>query len=128
LETKRPHLLALDGDEAVLRQIAQIAGPFFETLTTRDPRRLLGWASTFAAHTAAVVTEHVLETAMGVALLEQIRSMCPGARRVLMTTYHDLTSIVDGIHSGVIDCVVPKPCSPAELLGAVMPVRLRASA
>ena len=118
--TPNHHLLALDGDEVVLKAIAQIAAPYFRVLTTRDPRKLLGWLENYK-HVDAIVTEHVLQTSHGVALLESARQMCPGARRVLLTTYHDLPSIVAGLHSGAIQQLVQKPFNPTELLAAVLP-------
>jgi len=117
----------LDGDQAVLRSIADITAPFFETLTTRDPKRFMQWIA-LHANTAAVVTEHVLETAAGVALLEQVRVMRPAAKRVLLTTYHDLASIVEGIHSGAVELLIPKPFTAAELLAAVRPPMARVRA
>ncbi len=120
---QRPHLLALDGDQTILRAIAQIAAPYYETLTTGDPRRLLGWLEAYD-DVAAIITEHVLETAIGVTLLESARNMRPRVRRVLMTTYHDLSAIIDGIHSGAIERLVPKPFNANELLGAILPEEL----
>ena len=116
----KPYLLALDGDEAVLRQIAEIAAPHFQALTTRDPRKLLAWLD-HHRRIDAIVTEHVLQTSHGVALLESARQMRPEARRVLLTTYHDLPSIVAGLHSGAIQHLVQKPFTAMDLLTAVLP-------
>ena len=116
----KPHLFALDGDDAVLRKIAEIAAPHFQALTTRDPRKLLAWLE-YYRRVDAIVTEHVLQTSHGVALLESARTMRPEARRVLLTTYHDLPSIVAGLHSGAIQHLVQKPFTPTELLSAVLP-------
>lgn len=125
MTTKNP-LLALDGDESVLRCISQVACPYFEVFTTRDPRKLIGWLDHFP-NTAVVVTEHVLQTSSGVALLESVRTMRPGARRVLLTTYHDLSSIVEGLHSGAIERLVSKPFTHSELLNAILPENLSAA-
>ena len=114
------YLLALDGDDAILRTISQVAAPYFQVMTTRDPRKLLGWLENYK-HVDAIVTEHVLQTSHGVALLESARQMRPEARRVLLTTYHDLPSIVAGLHSGAIQHLVQKPFNPTELLAAVLP-------
>jgi DNA-binding NtrC family response regulator len=118
--SSKSHLLALDGDDAVLRTIAELAAPYYQVLTTRDPRKLLGWLENYR-DVAAVVTEHVLQTSHGVALLESARAMRPAARRVLLTTYHDLPSIVAGLHSGAIQHLVQKPFKPTELLTALLP-------
>lgn len=114
------YLLALDGDDAVTKSISRIVAPYYQVLTTRDPRRLLAWLEN-TKNIAAVVTEHVLRTASGVALLESARTMRPNARRVLLTTYHDLASIVDGLHSGAIERLVQKPFTATELLAAILP-------
>jgi DNA-binding NtrC family response regulator len=118
--TSKPPLLALDGDDAVLRTIAEVGAPHFYVLSTRDPRRLLGWLENYPK-VGVVLTEHVLRTSSGVSLLETARTMRPSARRVLMTTYHDLASIVAGLHSGAIEQLVQKPFTPAELLGVLLP-------
>ena len=116
----KTHLIALDGDDAVLKTISKLAGSYFNVLITRDPRHFLAWVEHYP-DTTVVITEHVLRTAHGVSLLESCRTMRPDARRVLMTTYHDLASIVGGLHSGAIERLIPKPFSPAELLKAVLP-------
>jgi DNA-binding NtrC family response regulator len=113
-------LIALDGDEAVLRAVAQAAAPYYQALVTRDPRRFLAWVEN-SPDVAVVVTEHVLQTSSGVALLQSARTMRPDARRVLLTTYHDLASIVDGLHSGAIEHMVQKPFTAGELLKAILP-------
>jgi DNA-binding NtrC family response regulator len=116
----KPYLLALDGDDTVLRMIAETAAPHFQVLTTRDPRKLLAWLENYR-RIDVIATEHVLQTSHGVALLESARVMRPEARRVLLTTYHDLPSIVAGLHSGAIQHLVQKPFNWLELLTAILP-------
>jgi ActR/RegA family two-component response regulator len=116
----KEYLLALDGDETVLKSISRLAAPYFQVLTTRDPRRFLAWLE-HTQNVGAIITEHVLQTASGVSLLQSARVMRPSARRVLLTTYHDLASIVDGLHSGAIERLVQKPFTAAEFLVAILP-------
>src|SRR3954469_17989889 len=87
LDTKN-FLIVLDGDDAVLKTVARIAGPYYHVRATRDSRTLLGWMQELAL-VEVIVTEHVLRTSNGISLLETARSCRPNARRVLMTTYHD---------------------------------------
>ena len=54
-------------------------------------------------------------------MLETAQRHAPDARRVLLTTYHDLASIVDGLHSGAIEKLVQKPFTVGELLSAILP-------
>jgi DNA-binding NtrC family response regulator len=126
VDTKR-FLLALDGDDSTLRAVAETAAPYYQAHVTRDPRKFLAWLEN-VEHLGAVVTEHVLRTSTGLALLEATRKLRPHARRVLMTTYHDLASIVAGLHSGAIQHLVQKPFTPADLLAAILPEGVAAAA
>lgn len=119
----KSYLLVLDGDEAVLKTVSRIAGPHYQVRATRDSRTMLGWMQDPDTNVEIIVTEHVLRTSCGVSLLETARSCRPSARRVLMTTYHDLASIVTGLHSGAIERLVPKPFTAAEFLAAILPSR-----
>ena len=122
-----PFLLALDGDEAVLKMIARLASAYYEVRATRDPVRWLGWLQG-SENVAVVITEHVLRNSNGVTLLETARTTRPNARRVLMTSYHDLAGIVAGLHSGAIERLVQKPFTRAELMTAILPESTPASA
>ena len=113
-------LIVLDGDDAVLKSVIRLAAPYYQVRATRESRTLLGWMQEDAP-VEVIVTEHVLRTSSGVSLLETARTCRPNARRVLMTTYHDLASIVTGLHSGAIERLVPKPFTPAEFLAAILP-------
>lgn len=126
MDTK-PFLLALDGDEAVLKTIARLASAYYEVHATRDPVRWLGWLQG-SENVAVVITEHVLRNSNGVTLLETARTTRPNARRVLMTSYHDLAGIVAGLHSGAIERLVQKPFTRAELITAIIPESTPASA
>jgi DNA-binding NtrC family response regulator len=119
-KTTKPRLLALDGDDTVLRVVAELGCAYYTVHATRSARTLLAWLNTYE-DVAVVVTEHVLAAAAGVALLETARTMRPAARRVLITTYHDLASIVHGLHSGAIQKLVQKPFGRQELLAAILP-------
>ena len=76
-----------------------------------------------SVHGVVDACETIGRTASGVSLLETARSCRPSARRILMTTYHDLPSIVAGLHSGAIERLVQKPFSAAELMAAILPER-----
>ena len=125
MDTK-PFLLVLDGDEAVLKTISRLASTYYEVRATRDPVRWLGWLQG-SENVAVVITEHVLRNSNGVTLLETARTTCPTARRVLMTTYHDLAGIVAGLHTGAIERLVQKPFTRLELMTAILPESVPAS-
>jgi len=115
-----PKLIALDQDDTVLRQVSRVFGGTFLVVQVRNPSRAIGLLD-IDASIRAIVTEQVMRTADGVELLETVRTRRPDIRRVMLTTYTDLASIVAGIHSGAIQCLVQKPASDSELFAAVCP-------
>jgi eukaryotic-like serine/threonine-protein kinase len=92
----------------------------------RNPRRAIGMLEVDPS-VQAIITEQVMRGANGVDLLDSIRTMRPGVRRVMLTSYSDLASIVGGLHSGAIQCLIQKPVTDAELLTAVCPQAARRS-
>ena len=61
-------------------------------------------------------------SAAGFALLKSARETRPDVRRIVLTQYGDLTGIIGGLHSGVIQHLVQLPIRDIELLSAVCPV------
>lgn len=127
-------LILLDGDQDLMRQVFRVFGGCFMVLHVRNPRRAIGLVESDPQITA-VITEQVLRSGDGVELLETIRTRKPQVRRVMLTSYSDLASIVVGLHSGAIQSLVQKPANDTELLVAVCPevaeratLRRRASA
>ena len=116
----KPKLLALDNDETVLREIARVLVGHFTVLPVRQPVRAIGLLETHK-DIRVFITEQVLSTADGVELLETVRFIRPDVRRIMLTTYTDLASIVSGLHSGAVERLVQKPVCDAELLAVVCP-------
>jgi len=114
----RKKLVALDSDASELGRISRAASPWFQVITSRDPRRVLAMVETDPA-IRVLVTEQVLSTASGVALLETVRTCRPDVRRVLLTGYGDLATVIAGVHSGAIERLIYKPLVAAELLAAI---------
>lgn len=115
-----PKLLVLDTDDAILRQVGRVFAGYFLVVPVRSPNRALGLLDG-DRHIRAMITDQVMRSAQGVELLETVRTMRPDVRRILLTTYTDLASIVMGLHSGAVQVLVQKPASDAELLAAVCP-------
>lgn len=114
----RSKLVALDSDASELGCISRIAAPWLQVITSRDPRRVLAMVESDPA-ISVLVTEQVLSTASGVALLETVRTSRPDVRRVLLTGYGDLATVIAGVHSGAIERLIYKPLVAAELLAAI---------
>ena len=113
-----PKLIAVDNNQEVLQAIAAIASPQFEVMKTSDLRRALQWLET-EKEIAVVVAELLLPGASGLELLMKAQQVQPAARRVLLTSFSELTPIIEGIHSGAIQLFVQKPLRAAELASAI---------
>ena len=113
-------LIALDYDMNSLREVAAALAPWFDVLRFREPLKVMSLIQADDS-IAAIVTEQVLPKASGVDLLESIRTLRPQVRRVLVSGYNDLASIVGGLHSGAIQALVHKPYTRVELIAAVLP-------
>ena len=113
-------IIYLDNDDPTARQVSRVFGGAFHVLHVQNPRRMIGLLETDPT-IAAVITEQVLRCGNGVELLESVRTLRPQVRRVMLTGYADLASIVVGLHSGAIQCLLHKPVGDADLLSGVCP-------
>jgi ActR/RegA family two-component response regulator len=117
---KRQTLIALDDDAESLRQLSAVMTPFFNVHATGDPRMALGWLQNDPS-VAVIVVEQVLRSGLGVDVLESARQIRPDVRRILITVFTDLASIVDGLHRGAIEKMISKPLVRGELVSALCP-------
>ena len=115
---KRPSLIALDDDVETLRTITQIVSPMYSVLATSDPRRALGWVQNDPS-VSVIAVEQVLKAGMGLDVLEMAQQLRPEIRRILITGFTDLASIMDGLHNGAIHKMVSKPVLRADLTAAL---------
>jgi serine/threonine-protein kinase len=113
-------IIVLDSDEQLLRQVSRVFGGLFLVAHVRNPRRVIGLIES-DTHVTAVITEQIMSSGDGVELLETIRTLRPAIRRVMLTGYSDLASIIGGLHSGAIQCLLQKPATDTELLTGVCP-------
>lgn len=119
-------LIVLDGDDDLALQAKRVFGGWLFVVPVRNPCRAIGMLEVDPS-IQAIITEQVMRGANGVDLLDSIRTMRPDVRRVMLTSYSDLASIVGGLHSGAIQCLIQKPVTDAELLTAVCPQAARQS-
>jgi len=124
-----PNILALDDDLDMLSQIARAVAGHYRVISHSNPTRAMALLETDSA-ISVFVTEQVMRFGNGLDLLESARSMKPNVRRVMITNYSDLASIIPGLHSGTIQALAQKPATDNELLGAIAPhlLQLRAFA
>ena len=115
-----PRLLVLDDDQAVVAQMSRLFGAYYTVVPLSNPMRAMAMLES-DEDVRAFVTEQVMRFGDGVELLSSARSIRPDVRRVMLTNYSDLASIVGGLHSGAIQQLVQKPANDAELLLAIAP-------
>lgn len=115
--TARPKLLAVDTDMNTLRTIAEFTAPHFETIRVRDASVALSLLE--GTDFRVIVSEHVVMKGTQSTLLDLARARKPHVKRVMLTTYADLSVIVHGLHTGSIQHLVHKPVNRIELLTAV---------
>jgi two-component system response regulator RegA len=120
MPTRTRKIILLDGDEPLMRQVSRVFGGGFIVLHVRNARRAIGLIES-DPQIEVLITEQVMRSGDGVELLETVRTLRPHVRRVMVTSYSDLSSIVAGLHSGAIQSLVQKPANDAELLIAVYP-------
>jgi DNA-binding response OmpR family regulator len=68
------------------------------------------------------VTAIVVSTSKGadsLGVLESARQERPNVLRILLTEFENLSTIVEGLHTGAVQRVVSRPLEFAELLGVI---------
>ncbi len=123
----RKKLVSLDIDRGVLAQIAKLAANWFDVLGTVDVRQAQHWLEQHD-DVAVFVTDHATQRASGCDLLKLAQSQFPEVRRIVMTSFAELSVIVEGLHTGAIQKLIQKPIDRQEFLAAIAPVHMLASA
>lgn len=118
----RQKIIAVAGESDALAAIAAIASPRFEVLKTGEARRALAW---LAAHddVAAIIAEHHLPETSGVTLLAAAQKRWPAALRILLTTFEEMSLVVNALHCGAVQHVLHKPLHGKDLLQIIQPPR-----
>jgi response regulator RpfG family c-di-GMP phosphodiesterase len=109
------------GDENVLRHISRVLGGQFIVQGLRTPALALAKLQN-EADCHAIIAEQASPAGHTFDALKKAREVRPQVRRIMLTEYGDLTGIIAGLHSGIIQNVVQLPIRDVELLAAVCTV------
>jgi two-component system response regulator RegA len=120
MQTRSRKIIVVDDDIQVIREASKLFSGLFRVLGTANPMHAVALAER-EENVRVIISEEVLVSGSGLDLLETVRTLRPHIRRVMLTTYADLASIVIGLHSGAIEALVQKPAQSAELLSAIWP-------
>ena len=116
----RGQLILVVDDEASIRQTVAytLTRNRFRVLTASDGREGLTTFVQHRAHIRLVLTDVMMPVMSGVSLIRAIRALEPMQRIVAMSGLSDETRRAELAELGVVE-ILEKPCSPADLLGAL---------
>ena len=122
-------LVVLDDDAEILRQISKAMKHRFTVLCTSESDRAMAWVRNDKSVKLLMVGQDV-RGGTGILVLESAMQIRPEVRRILMTSYTDLATLMHGLHSGTIHRTVGKSSLHEELasLGAHAPAHRAAAA
>jgi thioredoxin reductase (NADPH) len=114
----RYSLIVLDEDAEIVRQINHLLGRVFRILSTPDPKVAVRWLESDRSIKVLIVDQS-FRGVSGLEILDQARTLRPDIRRILITRYDDLSSIVQGLHSDAVNRTISKPLDRTELVAAL---------
>ena len=113
-DTKRPKLLIVDDEEAILETMTFTFMDEYEVLTTSDPTRAIPMIEE-SGPVAVVITDQRMPRMTGVELLKEVYERFPETVRIILTGFADAEATVKAINDGHIYGYVNKPWEPGEL-------------
>jgi len=117
-EAKRPRILIVDDEEAILETMTFTFMDLYEVLTTSDPTRALQIMQDNDP-VAVVITDQRMPGMTGVELLREIYERFPESVRIILTGFADSDAMIQAINDGHIYGYVNKPWEPEELKAIV---------
>ena len=114
---RRPKVLVVDDEPAVLETLYELLRRDYQPLTTTDPEEALVLLA--EQDIALVMADQRMPGTTGAELLAQAALICPDTPRVVFTGYSDIDSVVQAINLGGVSRYVAKPWDPSELLDLV---------
>jgi DNA-binding NtrC family response regulator len=113
---KTRSVVVVDSDIRLLDQVAALLDGTHIVLATSDPHRAVMWLRN-DLRISAVIVSQTLRGGSGLDLLIEAKRLRGNVRRILIANYEDLSSIIPGLHSGVVQRTISKPIDPRELVG-----------
>lgn len=118
---KKPYILAIDDDSAVLRAVerdlkAKFA-PNYRVVAVDAPQKAIDLVRQLTARgdkVALFLVDQRMPQMSGTELLQQVALLQPQAKRVLLTAYADSTAAIDAINKVRLNHYLLKPWEPPE--------------
>ena len=120
LEKPKPKskLILLESDAGTADRFNRVASRLYVIVLERDVNQALSLAS--SEPSVAVFVAGVCGVPAAT-VLDRVKSARPDVLRVCLTEPSELGSVIEGLHSGVIERTVQKPIHGAEILAAITP-------
>jgi DNA-binding NtrC family response regulator len=118
MTTRSRSIIAVDENVRLLDQIATMLDATHRVLATSDPKRALNWLKNDLSVCAVIAAED-LKASAGMELLSSALELRPEARRILITNYANLSSVVAKVHSGVVQRTISPPIDPKNLASII---------
>ena len=118
--------IVVDADKNTVQQIRNAARNWYDILETSDAAYAIQLLEKHP-DVAVLIANHGAAHFDGIGLLERVRNSYPDVRRVVMTSYLDLSRIIHGLHGGIIQKIVQKPINLPELQSAIIPFETHAA-
>jgi DNA-binding NtrC family response regulator len=113
----RSKIIAVEAQPALLKELEARLAPHHEVIGTMYFERAVPLLR--AERDASAILVSTSKAADVLAVLEAARQERPDVLRVLVTGFEDLTLVVEGLHSGVIQRVISRPIEYVELLSVI---------
>jgi two-component system chemotaxis response regulator CheY len=127
--TAAPNVLIVDDDLSITTLVeAHLSGAGYDVITCLDPLDAL--ARCEGGSVAVFISDYMMPGFSGLELLEVLQQKHPLVRRILLTAAPSEPEVREALASGLVERLIEKPWSRAELLAAVSsllasPSRLR---
>ncbi|HKK51207.1 MAG TPA: response regulator [Myxococcota bacterium] len=113
-EPKRPRILIVDDEEAILETMTFTFMDLYEVLSTPDPKKALAILEENQP-VAVVITDQRMPGMTGVELLKRVYDRFPETVRIILTGFADSEATIQAINDGHIYGYINKPWEPDEL-------------
>lgn len=110
----RPPVLLVDDESSSLAALRGVLGSVFEVTCANSADEALALSSN-VKEWAAIVSDYRMPKVNGVQLLERLAEQMPRARRILLTGYVDIESVIDSINRAQIWKFMVKPYDRDDL-------------
>jgi DNA-binding NtrC family response regulator len=117
MTTSKHPILVVDDEEEILFSLRGLLRQDFDLHTASSGAEALDIMRQRTIH--VLMTDQRMPEMTGVELLEQSRSVCPEAVRIVFTGYADIKAVIDAVNQGQLFRYLTKPWDPDELIATL---------